>query len=91
MANILRGRAAWQKVGVGKTKFSDDYVLRDDGDLHVPGTDQQVRRVRPVALGERNIGFIEDEIDALIEALRKWRKQQTIAATEAARAVARRA
>jgi hypothetical protein len=73
MANILRQGAARQKVAVGKTKFSDDYVLRDDSDPYVPGTDGQVRRVRSVALGERSIGFIEDEIDALIEALRHWR------------------
>jgi hypothetical protein len=71
MANILRQRAARRKVGVGKTHFSENFVLRDDGDPFVPNTDGKVRRVRPIPLGERSIGFIEDELDALIEALRE--------------------
>jgi hypothetical protein len=73
MAKILRGRAAGLKVGVGKTKFTTDFVLNVDSDPFVPGTDGKVRRVCPVPLGERALGFFEDEIDALIEALREWR------------------
>jgi hypothetical protein len=76
MANILRGRAAWQKVGVGRSKFSEDFVLRDENDPYVPGTDDEVRRVRSIPLGERSTGFIEDEIDTLIEELRKWRNSR---------------
>jgi hypothetical protein len=72
MANILRGRSAWQKVGVGRTYFFENFVLKNDSDPFVPNTDGKVRRARPIPLGERNIGFIDDELDALIEALREF-------------------
>jgi hypothetical protein len=78
MANILRGRAAWQKVGVGRTNFFENFVLNDDSDPYVPGTDGEVRRVRPIPLGERAIGFIEDEVDVLIEDLRRWRNSRPL-------------
>jgi hypothetical protein len=78
MANILRQRAARQKVGVGKTKFSTDFVLSDDNDPFVPGTDGKVRRVRPIPLGERSTGFIDDELDALIEALREFHNSRPL-------------
>jgi hypothetical protein len=78
MANILRGRPAWQKVGVGRSKFSEDFVLHDENDPYVPDTDKQVRRVRPIPLGERSVGFIEDELDALIEALREFHNSRPL-------------
>jgi hypothetical protein len=73
MANILRPPAAQQKVSVKRTKFHEDYVLHDENDPYVPGTEGQVRRVRPVPLGERAVGFFEDEIDVLLGQLRTWR------------------
>jgi hypothetical protein len=66
---ILRPKAAYEKCGCGKTKFDEDYRHRDDGDPHVPGT--QVKRVRPVNLGPRNIGYFEHELDELLDGLRK--------------------
>jgi hypothetical protein len=78
MARILRGQAAWQKVGVGRSKFNEDFVLKDENDPFVPDTDDRVRRVRPIALGERTVGFFEDELDVLIEALRQWRNSQPL-------------
>jgi hypothetical protein len=72
VANILRPQAARRKLGVGKTKFRD-FVLYDESDPYVPGTDKQVRRVRFILLGERAVGFFEDELDVLIEDLRRWR------------------
>jgi hypothetical protein len=71
--NILRKRAAAQKAGVGRTKFDDDFVLKNNSDPFVPNTNDKVRRVRPVALGDRAIGFFDDELDVLIEGLRQWR------------------
>ena len=59
MANILRPPAARQKVSVKRTKFHEDYVLHDENDPYVPGTEGQVRRVRPVPLGERAVGFLK--------------------------------
>jgi hypothetical protein len=37
----------------------------------VPGT--TIRRLKPVQLGERAIGFFEDEADELLENLRRFR------------------
>jgi hypothetical protein len=59
------------KTGIGKTKFRDDYMYHEGGDEFIPGT--RVRRLKPIPLGERAIGFAEDEVDALIEALRSAR------------------
>ena len=73
MPNILRKRAAAQKVGVGRTKFDSDFAFKDNSDPFVSGTDNTVRRVRPVRLGERAVGFFDDELDSLAEALRQWR------------------
>ena len=62
------------RLGVGKTKFNEDYVYHpdrpDEGEC-VPGTD--VPRLKPVPLGEKAIGFFDDEIDALVEGLRAER------------------
>jgi hypothetical protein len=69
---ILRAKAAAARVGVGLTKFREDYT-DTGGDPHVPGTNEQVERVRPVALGERAVGFFDDEIDRLQDQLRAWR------------------
>jgi hypothetical protein len=70
--HIERQRVAAARVGVGITKFGEDFVDKGD-DPFVPGTDDRVRRVRSVPLGERAVGFFSDEIDQLIEQLRAWR------------------
>jgi predicted DNA-binding transcriptional regulator AlpA len=72
MATILRPKAAWSKLGVSRVTFYDNYVQRPGGDQFIPGT--KVRRLRPaLKLGERARGFPDDEIDAVIEALRAER------------------
>jgi hypothetical protein len=68
---ILRPREAWQTLGVGRTNFHDNYLYREGGDETVPGTN--VRRLRPVSLGPRAVGIFNDELQALIEALRRFR------------------
>ena len=66
-------RAPWERLGCGRTKFDEDYCLKNEDDPFVPNTDNKVKRVRPVPLGERARGFFADEIDDLIEALRALR------------------
>ena len=68
---ILRPAAARKELGMGKTKFHEDYRYTPGGDEFVPGT--TIRRLKPVQLGKRAIGFFEDEIDALRESLRRLR------------------
>jgi hypothetical protein len=65
MPNILRPKAAWKKLGVGRTMFYEEFVAKG--------------RIRLVPLGERARGVIDDEIDALIEELRTAPlKQETV-------------
>ena len=74
MSGISRRKCAAAKLGVGLTKFGEDFVDRGDGEERpVPGTDGKVKRLRPVPLGERAIGFLDEEIDKLIEGLRALR------------------
>jgi len=68
---ILRPREAWQTLGVGRTNFTDNYVYREGACTTVSGTN--VRRLRPVPLGPRAVGFFNDELQNLIEALRRFR------------------
>src|SRR5262245_14791522 len=76
--SILRTKRIYARIGVGKTKFFEDYVQHPGGEEYVPGT--QVRRLRLVNLGERALGGFEDEVDELIEALRRERDAQHAAA-----------
>jgi hypothetical protein len=66
-------RAPWKRIGVGRTKFDEDYVLKDEADPFVPGTNGQVNRLRPVSMGERTRAFFSDETDTLIKELRALR------------------
>jgi predicted DNA-binding transcriptional regulator AlpA len=71
VAAILRAKPTWQRLGVGRTTFYTHYVKREGGSEFVPNTN--VRRLRPVELSTKTSGFIEDEVDVLIEGLRKER------------------
>jgi hypothetical protein len=65
------------RLGIGKTKFNEDYVHhpdRPDERECVPGTD--VLRLKPVPLGEKAIGFLDDEVDALVEGIRAERDKE---------------
>jgi hypothetical protein len=64
-------REPWNRLGVGHTKFEEDYVLKNENDPLVPGT--RIKRLRPVSLGERARGFFSDETDALLVAMRALR------------------
>jgi predicted DNA-binding transcriptional regulator AlpA len=71
LRRILRSKEAWAKLGCGKTKFEEDYRFHSDDKPNVPGTD--IPRVKEIPLGDRFIGFLEHEVDALIDALAKRR------------------
>jgi hypothetical protein len=64
---IVREKEGREALACGKTKFRSDYVLRDPEDPFVPET--KVKRLRPLRLGPRNVGYLSDEVDALITAL----------------------
>jgi hypothetical protein len=71
---LLRPRVARLRVAVGKTNFEDNFVYHGGaGQEFVPHTGDTVRRLRPVRIGVRGIAFLEDEVDALIEALARRR------------------
>jgi hypothetical protein len=66
---IMRERTARPLSGVGRTKWRADYVLHDENDPFVPGTNDTVKRVRPIRLGLRQVIFDGDEVDAQNRAL----------------------
>jgi predicted DNA-binding transcriptional regulator AlpA len=66
---ILRRREAHERLGVGRTKFRDDYEFHSDDDPCVPGT--TIPRVRAIPLGPRVVGFPEHDVDALVDAIVK--------------------
>ena len=68
---IRRPRETWARLGVGRSNFHENYVHKNGGPEHIPGT--TIPRLRPIVLGPRARGFLDDEIDALIEALRRHR------------------
>jgi predicted DNA-binding transcriptional regulator AlpA len=68
---IVRKKEAWLRLGCGHSKFHEAYVLRDPADPFVPGT--EIPRLKPIPLGSRNIGFLDHEIDELIDALAELR------------------
>jgi hypothetical protein len=55
------------RIPLGHSAAYENYIFRPGGDDFIPGT--KIPRLRRVALGERAIGFVESEVDALIEAL----------------------
>jgi hypothetical protein len=67
MAKIVRPKEAQSRLGCGHTKFYEDYVHQEGGEENVPGTN--VARLRPIPLGLRNTGFLDNELDSLIEGL----------------------
>jgi len=67
---ILRRRHVCERLGVGNTVFHEKFVYRE-GEEFVLGTN--VPRLQPVPLGLRSVGYFSDEIDALIEGMRRWR------------------
>jgi hypothetical protein len=72
--NMLRLKRIYARLGVGKTKFDEDYRYHDDSDPFLPGT--EIPRLKLAHIGKRAVAGFEDEVDALVEALRQHRDQQ---------------
>jgi predicted DNA-binding transcriptional regulator AlpA len=67
---IVRNKGAREMLGIGNSIFYDKYIYRGS-DEFIPGTD--VPRLKPVALGDRAVGYFVDEVEAVIAGLRRWR------------------
>jgi predicted DNA-binding transcriptional regulator AlpA len=78
---IVDGRLEMGELGVSRTKFYDDFVYHEGGEENVPGT--KVPRLRPMNIGERAVGFPDDEVDAQKEGLRAERDAKFAAARDA--------
>jgi predicted DNA-binding transcriptional regulator AlpA len=68
---IVREPEACNRLGCRRTKFRTDYRFNNPADPNVQNT--KIPRLRPVPLGPRNIGFLDDELDELITALAELR------------------
>ena len=55
MKRVLRAKAAREVFGLGKTTFEEQFV--------------QTGRLRPIKLGARAVGYLESELDELIDEL----------------------
>ena len=73
-SKIVRVSDIWGRgnpIPVGRNKFYTDVVFHPGGEPCIPGTD--VPRLRLTKIGARASGCFEDELFALIEALRAAR------------------
>jgi len=59
------------RLAIGRSCFYANFVLRDENDPFIPGTD--VPRLRLLQLAANATAAFDNEIDAVIEGLRKWR------------------
>ena len=74
MHSILRAKQVYGRgnpIPVGHSKFYKDFVEHDPADPFVPNTNNTVRRLKAVPLGERAKGFFSDKIEELLEGLRR--------------------
>jgi hypothetical protein len=76
MPSLRRPKIAAAKAGLGITKFMEDYVWDGGDDLFVPDTDEKVKRLKPVPLGDRAVAFFDDEQDEQLEAIRALRDER---------------
>ena len=65
---ILRKREVLERLGIRKTTLHENFI--------------KTGRLRFVQIGARAVGVIEDELDALIEALRRERDRKPRTASE---------
>jgi predicted DNA-binding transcriptional regulator AlpA len=75
---IVREPEACDRLGCRRTKFRTAYRFNDPAEPNVPGT-TDIPRLRPVPLGARNVGFLENEIDEMVERLAKRRDDPEVA------------
>jgi hypothetical protein len=68
---ILRPRVTRERIARGRTAFEENIRWHSDDDPYIPGT--TIPRLRPVPIGVRDIGYLEHEVDALIDALAELR------------------
>ena len=59
------------RLAIGRSCFYANFVLRDENDPFIPGTD--VPRLKLLPLSANATAAFDDEIDAVIEGLRCWR------------------
>jgi hypothetical protein len=70
MRSISRGNDVYgrgNRLPVGRSKFFEDFVEHAKGGPFVPGT--TIPRLKAIPLGVRAVGFFDDKIEELIEAL----------------------
>jgi hypothetical protein len=49
------------RFDIGKSNFTQNFVLRDEADPYIPGT--RIRRLKLTRLGPRSVGAFDDEIE----------------------------
>jgi hypothetical protein len=80
MKAVLRLNKLWGsdgRLGVGRSTFLRDFVLHSKNDPFIPNS-SSVRRLHLIELGPRLLGAFEEDVDAMIDALREDRDQKPI-------------
>ena len=78
-SSLYNSRGRRGRFDVGKTCFYQNFVFHPNRpeEVCIPGTG--VPRLRPIPLGLKAVGFASDEVDELIEALRRERENEAVA------------
>jgi hypothetical protein len=64
---ILRPPETWARLGRRKTSFEENIRFHAASDPFITGT--RIERLRAVRLGPRCVGYLEHEVDRVIDAL----------------------
>ena len=72
-SSLYNNRGRRGRLGIGKTCFHENFVSNPDRPAEDFTAGTRVRRLRPIPLGLKAVGFASDEVDELIEALRRER------------------
>jgi hypothetical protein len=62
------------RLGISRSTFFDNFVLKNEDDPYIPNTD--VPRLRLLPLAVNASAAFDDEIDAVVEGLRRWRDKR---------------
>jgi hypothetical protein len=64
------------RLGISRSTFHDNFVLKSEDDPFIPGTD--VPRLRLLHLATNAAAAFDDEIDAVVEGLKRWRDKSFV-------------
>jgi hypothetical protein len=71
ISNLYNKKGRAGLFGISRSTFFDNFVLHSEADPFIPRTN--VRRLRLLHLAPNAAAAFNDEIDAVLDGLRRWR------------------